>query len=359
MFTSSGESLLQIINDILDISKIEAGQLTLEKSTFDLHKSVDETVQLFSLTAMDKDINLILIMDDDVPNLVQGDPTRIRQVLLNLIGNAVKFISSGSVKVHISCCNEDNISFSVSDTGPGIPESKQNEIFHPFTQADTSTTRTHGGTGLGLTICQRLVDFMGGSLQLESKVGQGSTFTFKIPLTEETETSEKQIDNNNDNFNTPTIESSQSELDTNLSILLIEDAEENQIVIQGFLRKTGSRIEIAENGLEGVQKFKGGHFDCVLMDIQMPVMDGYEATRKIREIEQSSSLQRTPIIALTAHALQDEAERIKSVGCDMHLTKPIRKKRLLDILGRYTKKSKTDFIIAQQDQQNTREHLDP
>ncbi len=323
----SGETLLTLINDILDLSKIEADQLVLERTVYDLPAAVDGTMELFTFTALDKGIDLDHRLADGVPRWVRGDPVRLRQVLLNLVGNAIKFTQRGRVTVEVTLRADDRVVFSVTDTGPGIPEEKQEAIFQPFTQADSTTTRKFGGSGLGLTICRRLVDLMGGTLELSSVPGRGSTFAVVLPFPPIAA-----ADIPVPNEKPGTANGVETVAIEDLDILLAEDTEENQMVIQGYLRKTPCRLEIAENGREAVEKYKNGHFDLVLMDIQMPIMDGYEATRRIRAWESTRGAKPVPIIALTAHAMREEVERIKSAGCDLHLGKPIRRARLLEIL---------------------------
>jgi signal transduction histidine kinase len=254
----SGEALLALINDILDLSKVEAGMLTLEQTAFDLRQLIKETMDLFTFTALDMGIKFKHQVDEGVSQWVRSDPTRLRQVLLNLVGNAIKFTKVGQVTVSVKMESEGYISFEISDTGPGIPRENQEKIFQPFIQADTTTTRKHGGTGLGLTICMQLVDLMGGNIKLESEIGQGSTFTVTIPLpqTTEEETPRKGINQGDASAGGDTTTSK-----NNLNILLVEDVEENQMVIQGFLRQTECRLEIVENGAEAVEKFKNGCFD--------------------------------------------------------------------------------------------------
>ncbi|MBF0369061.1 MAG: transporter substrate-binding domain-containing protein [Magnetococcales bacterium] len=332
----SGETLLALINDILDLSKIEAGQLKLELVPFDLRKLIDETMALFALTAQDKGIELTAGVGEGIPKLVRGDPTRLRQVLLNLTGNAVKFTKQGRVTLQVDRATEDHLLFTVTDTGPGIPREKQQEIFRPFTQADSSITRSHGGTGLGLTICRRLADLMGGEIRLESSAGRGSSFLFTVPFSavESSVTIPRADEAHPSAKGGETPDTSPDEMD--LQILLVDDAEDNRLLIQAFLRKTRHRLVMAENGAEAVVHFKDQHFDLVLMDIQMPVMDGYEATRQIRTWEAQSHTNPTPIIALTAHAMAEESEQIMAAGCDLHITKPIRKKRLLAAITELT-----------------------
>ncbi|MBF0194869.1 MAG: response regulator [Magnetococcales bacterium] len=325
----SGETLLTLINDILDLSKIEASQLTIEATNFDLIHAFKKTLELFKFSFIDKSIVLQHKIADDVPQWVNGDPTRLQQILLNLISNALKFTKKGYVEASIYVDDDKNIAFSILDTGSGVPQEKQQEIFQPFTQADTSITRHHGGTGLGLTICSRLVDLMGGKIWFESEVDKGSKFTFTIPfiLVNKNEIVASTVNKNSiysDDYSNKDLQ--------NIKILLVEDTEENQFVIQGFLQKSNCQIEVAGNGAIGVEKFKESTFDIVLMDIQMPIMDGYTATKKIRQWEKEQGADPTPIIALTAHALNKEAELIMAAGCDLHLTKPIRKARLIATL---------------------------
>ncbi|MBF0620504.1 MAG: PAS domain S-box protein [Magnetococcales bacterium] len=335
----SGEVLLSLINDVLDLSKIEAGQLILEKATFDLHLLVREAVNIFEFTAREKGIVLDLQIDDEVPCWVEGDSTRLRQMLLNLIGNALKFTQKGAISIRLGSSMEDKIFFSVEDTGLGISQAHQEEIFKPFTQADASTTRKHGGTGLGLTICQRLVDLMDGKIWVESTLDQGSTFTFLIPLPAssampvgpDTLNQDKNaIKHNGQTVDSPTIDSQNPQ-----KILLVDDADDNRLLVQAFLKKSAYQLVMATNGADAVEKFKSESFDFVLMDIQMPVMDGYQATQAIRAWENQQGHNPTPVIALTAHALSEESEQIKASGCDLHLTKPIKKKLLLATLRDY------------------------
>ncbi|MBF0444362.1 MAG: response regulator, partial [Magnetococcales bacterium] len=343
---NSGETLLTLINDILDLSKIEANQLALEATNFDLILVFKKTLDLFKFTFLDKSIQLQHKIADDVPQWVNGDPTRLQQILLNLISNALKFTQKGYVEVSIAVNADREIEFYVLDTGSGIPQEKQLEIFQPFTQADTSTTRHYGGTGLGLTICCRLVDLMSGKIWFESEIDKGSKFSFAIPFVWLDKNEIKAVATDKTNMYSGKI----SNIDLqHLKILLVEDTEENQYVIQGFLQNSNCQIEVAENGAIGVEKFIKGKFDIVLMDIQMPVMDGYTATRKIRQWEMEQDCDPTPIIALTAHALNKEADLIMAAGCDLHLTKPIRKARLIATLRSFQKDVlKFDMTTANQ-----------
>ncbi|MGN7611531.1 PocR ligand-binding domain-containing protein [Magnetococcales bacterium HHB-1] len=332
----SGEALLSIINDILDLSKIEAGQLSLEMRMFDLQKSVEKTIEILTLTALEKGIKLSHHIDIKDHNLVYGDSARLQQTLLNLIGNAIKFTSEGTVKLHIQTDQREQISFSVIDTGEGIHPDKQEEIFQPFTQSDSTITRRHGGTGLGLTICQRLVHLMGGKLQLVSELGKGSTFYFSLPLLKK---AAQPTSHNHQSFayhHKRSQKNSAGSEQRPLKILLVDDAEDNRLLVQAFIKNMPHQLVHAENGQEAVERFMAESFDLVFMDIQMPVMDGYEATRKIRSWEQENNATPTAIVALTAHALAEDSVQIKRAGCDLHLTKPVRKKRLLEVIHHFS-----------------------
>ncbi|MBF0423831.1 MAG: ABC transporter substrate-binding protein, partial [Magnetococcales bacterium] len=324
----SGEALLSLINDILDLSKIEAGQVVLESMTFDLRDFLAATLELFSFSALDKGILLTSEIDKEVPRIVEGDTTRLRQVLLNLIGNAIKFTERGEVILRVAPGDDPKVSFAVIDSGKGIPQERQQDIFQPFTQADSSITRKHGGTGLGLTISQRLVVLMGGEIGLTSVVGHGSTFLFSIPLPR---ASDEMIPHQSPGRHYPPEEvlADRGTSNSLLTILLAEDTEENRLVVQTYLQNPSCMVLEAENGREAVRLFQSTPCDLVLMDIQMPEMDGYEATRQIRAWEISKGLPPTPIIALTAHAMNEESEKIFAAGCNLHLTKPIRKIKLL------------------------------
>ncbi|RMG01224.1 MAG: response regulator [Nitrospirae bacterium] len=473
VFRSAGESLLGIINDILDISKIEAGRLTLESTEFSLREVVEGIGDVMGVRAHEKGLELAIHIGRDVPDSLVGDSLRIRQIIMNLVGNAIKFTEQGEVVVSIKKESEEDrivtLKCSVRDTGIGIPEEKLQTVFDKFSQADTSTTRRFGGTGLGLAISKNLIEMMGGSIWVESKVGEGTTFhfTLRLPMAttpamvqetvpeevkgkkilivddnatnrlilkevlyhwdavvREAEDGQSAIDelrkakdsgnpydlvlldcrmpgmdgfqvaetvkgdpglagtvilmltsDNRANYATrakeigisrylvkpvrkkelyDAISSSLgrakaekirrkeeekiSEEVRPLRILLVEDSPDNRLLIQSYLKKTPHTVDIAENGKEAVEKFKAGRYDLVFMDVQMPVMDGYTATREIRKWEKENNLEPTPIVALTAHALKEEEEKSIQAGCDAHLTKPIKKARLLEAIGEYAKK---------------------
>ena len=322
----AGENLLALINNILDLSKIEANQLELESMSFNLPDLVRKTTKMVDYPSREKGLDISVHLASDIPSNIIGDSQRLMQILINLLGNAIKFTDVGEVTVSVKRGDKDEIHFMVSDTGMGIPEEKWKRIFSPFTQSDNATTRRFGGTGLGLDICQKLVSLMGGRIWVESQVGKGSQFHFTCPFPEgggERRVLEKRL-YDRDGIDGPV---------RSLQILLAEDVVESVTVIQAFLGETPHRLDRAENGVQAVERFQSGKYDLVLMDVQMPIMDGFTATRKIRAWEKEHARTPTPILALTAHALHDVATQILEAGCDLHLTKPISKSRLLDIIG--------------------------
>ncbi|MBF0178244.1 MAG: PAS domain S-box protein [Magnetococcales bacterium] len=336
LLTRAGQTLVALIEDILDLSRIEAGQVFIEVQPYDLRQMVQEAIEIHALNAQKKNLHLETVIADDVDNICEGDPKRVRQVLLNLIGNAVKFTDSGKIRVEVSIPKPEVIHFSVSDTGIGIAETDREIVFKPFTQVDSSNTRSRGGSGLGLAICQRLVQAMGGALWMDSAKGQGSVFHFTVPIMQQkNEAPSSSPHPASEPVSGQVAVTKQRkvafEVDP-ISILLVEDSIDNQVLIQAFLKEKRFILDVANNGSEGVHHFKRGRYDLVLMDIQMPVMDGHEATREIRKWETESGLPRTPIIALTAHAMKEAQEKSFAAGCDVHVTKPIRKKRLMALI---------------------------
>ncbi|MBF0422307.1 MAG: PAS domain S-box protein [Magnetococcales bacterium] len=334
----ASESLLALINDILDLSKIEAGQLELESIDFNLVHIIESVMDVFILNARKKGLGLVLHMEPGLEPAVLGDPERLRQILMNLIGNAIKFTQQGEIVIHACRQDTNSILFQISDTGIGIPADRLRIIFYPFCQAEASTTRRYGGTGLGLTICQRLVELMGGRIWVESEPGQGSRFFFTALLPVARSESQKQENPAQDELQ-PSAQPVGG-VEPGLNILLADDAEDNRMVIMSFLSTTPHHLEMVENGQEAVERCQGGAFDLVLMDIEMPIMDGLTATRNIRAWESMDGVRHTPIIALTAHAMKEETRRILDAGCDLHLTKPIRKQILLQTICRLANKSR-------------------
>ncbi|NGZ28587.1 MAG: response regulator [Magnetococcales bacterium] len=331
IFRNAGESLLTLINDILDLSKIEAGKVQLENEPFDLRALVDEAVQMFSLRAHAKGLKLQVKVDESVPSRQWGDANRLRQILVNLLGNALKFTHKGRIEIILELVKDNQfLSFSIKDTGIGIPPEKYDLIFTEFMQADSSTTRQYGGTGLGLTICKRLVDAMGGRIQLQSVVDKGSTFQVLIPAHTPgpLDWKEGALEEEGGEKGIPKVAPGR------LRVLLVEDSEDNALLIKIFLKKGSHKVELVENGQKALEKFQKDSFDLVLMDMQMPVMDGFQATRAIRQWESQNRKKPTPIIALTAYAMKEDRQRCLEAGCDIYLAKPVRKQALMDAIGR-------------------------
>lgn len=329
----SGEALMVVINDILDFSKIEAGHLELESNGFNLPEVVRNATRALVLRAHGKAIELAYEIDDLVPKMVEGDAVRLRQVLTNLIGNAIKFTQEGSVTVSVRCLasspSHADVLFEVSDTGIGIPDDKLDHIFKAFAQADASTTRRFGGTGLGLAICTRLVHAMGGQLQVRSQVGKGSEFHFRLRLAKnECPDLEPPKQSPGPDANIETNAETTIHTKRQLRILLAEDSKMNQVLAIGILQREGHIVCVANDGQEAIAAFQAQPFDLILMDVQMPEVDGLQATAAIREIEAATGTH-TPILAMTAHALTGDRERCLATGMDGYLSKPVRLKELV------------------------------
>lgn len=335
---SSAEALLKILNDILDYSKIEAGKLTLDPVQFGLRELVNSTVKTMAIPALKKNLRVTSTVMPDVPAELVGDSLRLRQVLLNLIGNAIKFTERGEVEVKIEREYEDAgetvLRFSVRDTGIGIPPEKQKKLFHAFEQADSSTTRQYGGTGLGLAISRRIVELMGGSISLQSEPGQGSTFYFTIKFRPAAMDGNLPSDHSVTIVHSP-LKAIPAETDRLLRILVADDSPINQRLATVMLNKMGHYVSIASSGLEAVAKWHSRPFDLILMDVQMPEMDGLEATRRIRA-DEASHATHIPIIAMTAHAMSGDRERCLEAGMDDYITKPVTFKTLADAIHRYS-----------------------
>jgi PAS domain S-box-containing protein len=331
VFRRAGDNLLNLINDILDLSKVEASQLELERTGFPLKEQLEIVIEMVVARAHGKGLDLECDIAPDVPGDLMGDPTRLRQVLLNLLGNAVKFTESGKVSLVVtrepSGAIGDTLRFTVTDTGIGIPPEKLDRVFERFTQADTSTTRRFGGSGLGLTISKRLVELMGGSIWVKSEVGKGSLFAFTLPfeIWAGAALRDSVLSRPDPELPLPP-----------LRILLAEDSPDNRLVTLAYLEDTPYRIEIAETGAIACEMFASRHYDLVLMDRQMPVMDGLTATRKIRAFERSNDRPPTPIIALTASALKGDREMCLAAGCTAFLTKPIKQAVLLRAISEHS-----------------------
>ncbi len=317
---NSSNTLLGIINDILDFSKIESGNLSIDKIDFNVESEFKTLVELFKAKASEKNITLTLNMRDDIPAALHSDPLRIKQVIANLLSNAIKFTPrNGKVTLYIGYKNR-RLQVAVKDTGIGVDKSKQEQIFKAFSQAENSTTRKFGGTGLGLSISARLVDLLGGELRITSELGRGSVFYFDIKAEVGKYKREKMV-------STKAVKSLK-----NRSVLLVEDNKANQMFMTIILKKLQLHFQIANDGLEAIKMFKAGRYDLILMDENMPNLNGIEATKRIRELENKNDLTYTPIIALTANALKGDRERFLESGMDEYLTKPISKEKLYETM---------------------------
>lgn len=326
---NSGDTLMVVINDILDLSKIEAGKMTFEEIPFNVTSILNTILELFTPKAREKRIQLVKTISDKIPNIVLGDPVRLNQILMNLVSNAIKFTEKGNVHVQVNRVKDSeefvSLSFSVQDTGPGIPADKLHTLFVDFTQASTDITRKYGGTGLGLSIAKRLVELQGGTVTLNSKVGIGSEFTITLDFRKAVNELLIKDPCNTDDY---------EDLDQlrGMRILLVEDNPVNQLLAEKLLSDWGCIITNAENGLVAINKLTESDFDLVLMDIKMPEMDGYEATRYIRQ-KMEASKRRVPIIALTAHAAMWEAEKCTEAGMNGYISKPFNVKELYKMIA--------------------------
>ena len=323
----SAKNLLGIIDDILDFSKIEAGKLSIEKIDFDMSKMLSNLRNIVELKALEKGLELNISCDNKEDKVFYGDPLRIRQVLINLTNNAIKFTESGRVDININLREDNIVRFSVKDTGIGLSQEQQEKLFQSFSQADGSTTRKYGGTGLGLSISKQLIELMDGKIWCESELDKGSAFVFEIKL--------PKGDPSNAITKIDTIKVDEIKNLKGSKILLVEDNKINQEVLLGLLEESGIIIDIANNGQEAVAKYNKNpnKYELILMDIQMPVMDGYEATKQIRELNQD-----LPIVALTANAMKEDIQRTRLAGMNAHLNKPIEVEMLYKTLLKYISK---------------------
>lgn len=316
---TSSNSLLSVINDILDYSKIEAGKVKIEKQKCSLKVFIREINLLYKLSSQNKGLDYFEHIDEDIPDNLIGDSFRLRQILSNLIGNAIKFTHKGKIDVAVKKIEEMankqiKLEFKVKDTGIGICEDKTNEIFKSFSQEDSSTTRKYGGTGLGLSICKGLVKNMKGEIWVESIEGEGSSFFFTCVLDKFEEENEIVLNE------TQNVTGSIKEYA--FKILIVEDDEISSMVIEKFARQKDWQFVLAKNGQEAVNAYREYTFDAILMDVQMPVLDGYQATGVIRQLESQLGTH-TPIIAMTAYALKGDREKCIESGMDDYLPKPI------------------------------------
>lgn len=320
----AGDNLSALINDLLDLARIDAGRLELDPAPFELRPVLDQQLAVVFVGAISKGLQLHLDVAADVPDCVLGDRKRLAQALLNLLGNAVKFTQQGSVTLAVrrEPGQAEMLRFQVRDTGMGIPPERCESIFEPFTQADGSVTRNYGGSGLGLTITRRLVDLMGGHIEVVSALGEGSIFTFSAYLPAS-------------RMPPAQLPPAPQAVPRGLRILVAEDQPANAYLLQAMLRPGGHSIDVAANGQLALQLWRDRPYDVVLMDMQMPVLDGLSATREIRRIEAEEGRDRTPIIAISAHAFEADVQRSLATGCDAHLSKPVAKSDLLAVLGRH------------------------
>jgi signal transduction histidine kinase/ActR/RegA family two-component response regulator len=335
----NGEFLLEIINDILDVSKIESGKLEVEQVKFSPHQVISDVLTLMQMRADAKKLGLQVRYQTWIPAMITSDPTRLRQILINLVGNAIKFTESGTVQLVVSLTGTEyfpQLQFEVIDSGIGIQPDQIDKLFRPFSQADASTTRKYGGTGLGLTISKRLAEFLGGTITVTSKCGEGSTFTATIGtgsiagvalIRDPSEASPAAA----------TTASAGARIKLTCRVLLAEDGPDNQRLISHVLRKAGADVTIVENGARAVAAILepdpgAAPFDVVLMDMQMPVLDGYGATAQLRDADCQ-----LPIIALTAHAMSGDREKCLSAGCNDYATKPIDRGALLETVARWAR----------------------
>lgn len=323
--------LLQLINDILDMSKIEAGNLEIEQTPCSPFQIISDIESSLRLKTNQKGIRFTVSCLTSLPEAITTDPTRLRQILLNLVGNAIKFTEKGEVSISVSW-DESNrrISFAVKDTGIGISAEQQERLFRTFSQADASTTRKYGGTGLGLALSRRLAEKLGGGIALESKPGEGSTFTLIIHTGEgiklpEDSKNDCSITSGNSQSNIPALRG---------QVLVVDDGLDNQELISFYLRKCGLKVKLVDNGQRALEETTQSYYDLILMDMQMPIMDGYEATQSLRKRGYKG-----PIVALTASILNESIKRCFEVGCNEHISKPFRSEQLFKVLVQYLPKS--------------------
>jgi len=325
---SSAALLLGIINDILDFSRIEAGKLTVEKHVFRLPDLVENIRELITPRIKENNLDLIINVDASVPEYAEGDGLRLSQVLLNLLGNASKFTLDGFVRLDMRATpNEDGrlrLDCAVSDSGIGMDEEQQRALFKPFSQADSSTSRRFGGTGLGLSICKALVELMDGSISAKSRAGEGSAFVFHIVLDKASGPDRREAAHD-----APWETASYK----GYSFLVVEDNLINQEIAEAVLTDLGAKVTLVNNGEEGVRAFESADYDLILMDVRMPVMDGLEATRRIRASAKHDA-RSVPVVAMTANAMQEDRQASQEAGMDDHVAKPIDMNELRRVLFR-------------------------
>lgn len=334
LMRSNGAALLTLINDVLDVARVERGLMNLEITEFDLGRVVHGVLDTLKVRAKEKGLRVSAKIDCNLAVARLGDQHRLRQILVNLVGNAIKFTAQGSVLVTVAEAEGEMVRFAIEDTGIGIDEAKVDLIFNAFTQGDSSTARQYGGSGLGLAIVKRLVELMGGHVWVTSRIGVGSTFYFTARLLRAPAPLSPLVPATPTTAPLPAPATS-GEVPWPLSILVVDDSADNRFLLRAFLRRL-AHIEEAENGSDAVEIVKTRRFDLILMDVRMPVMDGIAATRAIRQREKDENLTPVPIIALTASALPDEVEECLAAGCDFHVSKPVSKKILQETIANAT-----------------------
>jgi len=345
IFQRTGDTLLRVVNEVLDFSKVEAGQVEIENVAFELPLIIEEALEVMAVRANAKGLRLSRQRDATVPAVLMGDPARLRQVLLNLLGNAIKFTEQGEVRVRVFAENEMEkklLHFVVSDTGIGIPADRLPTVFDSFTQAEASTTRKFGGTGLGLAISKKFVELMGGRIWVESTPGLGTQmhFTVRFAVGESVPQGASEV------RSSVVLQKPKG----TLRILLADDMADNRFLIRGYLKSTGYLIDEAENGAVAVEKFKEGAYDVVLIDCEMPVLDGFSATREMRAYEREHNVAATPILMLTAHAFKKVVQESVEAGCTGHLAKPIRKAALFEAIQPYERERLASTTLAESDE---------
>ena len=338
---NSGDLLLCLINDILDFSKIESGKLDINKEVFVVDELYHLILSLYSPAIKEKGLELKSLIDPNLPEYFYSDFLRIKQIITNLIGNAIKFTpSTGEITFEIKVTNDKkNIEFSISDTGIGIASKNHKKVFELFSQAESTTTKKFGGTGLGLSICSKLVSLLNGEIGIQSELGEGSKFYFTLPIVEFDKSDIK-------HHQTQKKQKIQKITSTfNNHILLVEDNKTNQQFMTILLKKFGLTFDIANDGIEALNAFKLNEYDLILMDENMPNMSGTEATKHIRSLQREQNLKYTPIIALTANAIKGDRDRFIAVGMDEYLTKPINKQRLVEVLTEFLNRDKVFNMV--------------
>lgn len=351
---TAGRNLLGIINDVMDVAKIESGKLELEKIDFDFFEALQEVVQIYEFQAREKNLEMRIHIDETIPRFIQGDPLRIKQIFANLISNAIKFTEKGHVLVSIEKISEQtnfvDITCQVKDSGVGIPEEKHRSIFDKFVQAEDSTARKFGGTGLGLAIVSKLVEMMHGSIYVDSVLGGGATFIFNLVL-RKADNQEQPIKTKTETATLAPVKPKSPKLIPTSAIapkatyrqfagkklLAVDDVRMNMMMITKVLAKFGVEIDTAENGVEAVEKVKNTQYDAIFMDCHMPQMDGYEATRHIRAFEKEWSRGRVPIIAVTADVMAGNREKCLTIGMDDYISKPFRESDIEAALEKWLK----------------------